>query len=114
MPKKQQIITAFENLDADALEQLLDDYKTYEDVPKKLFVDRYREYFQNLKDDEELICDRCNGVKHEMSTEVQLELVFEPAKAKIIRHVRYVYGCRGCEKNGTEVPIVTAPAPAAS
>ena len=57
MPKKQQIITAFENLDADALEQLLDDNKTYEDVPKKLFVDRYREYFQNLKDDEELICD---------------------------------------------------------
>lgn len=78
---------------------------------KELSPDLPVEVVEHRLPDEELICDRCNGVKHEMSTEVQLELVFEPAKAKIIRHVRYVYGCRGCEKNGTEVPIVTAPAP---
>lgn len=65
--KKEQIITAFENLDADALEKLLDDNITYQDVPKKLFVDRYREYFQNFIEDEEVICDfkaypgKCNG-----------------------------------------------------
>lgn len=54
---KSQIITAFENLDADTLKLLLDDNKTYQDVPKKIFVERYREYFQNLKDDGEVVCD---------------------------------------------------------
>ena len=54
---KSQIITAFENLDADALELLLDDNKTYQDVPKKIFVERYREYFRNLKEDVEVLCD---------------------------------------------------------
>lgn len=65
--KKRLILTAFENLDADALERLLDDGKTYQDVPKKLFVQRYREYFRNLTVDDEVICDfkaypgKCEG-----------------------------------------------------
>ena len=65
--KKQQIIKAFENLDADALSNLLDDEKTYQDVPKSLFVGRYREYFDGLKEDASVICDfkaypgKCEG-----------------------------------------------------
>lgn len=65
--KKQQIIKAFENLDADALSNLLDDEKTYQDVPKSLFVERYREYFDGLKEDASVICDfkaypgKCEG-----------------------------------------------------
>ena len=34
-----------------------------------------------------------------------------PAQVKIVQHVRYVYGCRNCEKTGIEVPIKTEEAP---
>lgn len=78
---------------------------------KELSPDLPVEVIEYRLSDEELNCDHCDGVKHVISTEVQLELEFEPAKARIIKRVRYIYGCRGCEKNGTEVPIVTAPAP---
>ena len=63
--------------------------------------------------EEELGCDRCDGTKHEMSTIERYELEFRPARARIIKHVYYVYGCRKCEKEGTEVPIVVAPGPKA-
>jgi transposase len=46
-----------------------------------------------------------------MSTEVRHEIKLIPAQAKIVRHVRFVYGCRNCEKNAIEVPIKTAKAP---
>ncbi len=29
----------------------------------------------------------------------------------MFKHIQYVYGCRQCEKEGTEVPVVAAPAP---
>jgi transposase len=60
---------------------------------------------------EEQICSCCGGPSHEMGTEEHHEFNFVPAKATIIKHVRYVYGCRRCEKEGTEVPIKVAPAP---
>lgn len=65
--KKDLIISAFENLDASALDNLLNDNQTYQDVSKLLFVERYREYFQNLIEDESVICDfkafsgKCEG-----------------------------------------------------
>ena len=67
MWKKNKILTAFENLDADGLDRLLDDRKTYQDVPKSIFIEKYREYFQELREDESLVCDfkaypgKCNG-----------------------------------------------------
>ena len=61
----------------------------------------------------ELGCGRCDGLKHKMSEIVRYELEFRPAKARMIKHVYYVYGCRGCEREGTEVPIVVAPGPKA-
>ncbi len=33
-----------------------------------------------------------------------------PAKAVIERHIQYVYGCRGCEKNACSVPVIKAKA----
>lgn len=61
---------------------------------------------------EEQICSVCGGPRHEMSTEERDELVFIPAQAKVVHHVRYVYGCRHCEREEISTPIVTAPAPA--
>lgn len=63
--------------------------------------------------DEERICKICKTPMHVMSKEVRKELVIIPAQVKVIEHVSYVYSCRNCEKNATETPIITAPAPKA-
>ncbi|UNC92048.1 IS66 family transposase [Candidatus Contubernalis alkaliaceticus] len=61
--------------------------------------------------EEEQICS-CGHPLHEMSTEVRQELKIIPAQVKVVKHVRYVYSCRNCEKNETNnSPIVTAPMP---
>ncbi|GFN33179.1 IS66 family transposase [Paenibacillus xylaniclasticus] len=59
----------------------------------------------------EQTCACCGCALHEMSTEVRRELKVIPAEVKVVEHVRYVYGCRNCERNGTETPVVTAPMP---
>jgi transposase len=59
----------------------------------------------------EQTCACCGGALHEMSTEVRRELKVIPAEVKVVEHVRYVYGCRHCERYGTETPVVTAPMP---
>lgn len=61
----------------------------------------------------ERVCSACGNHMHEMSTQVREELIIIPAQVKVNRHVRYVYGCRHCEKNEINTPIVTAPAPKA-
>lgn len=61
--------------------------------------------------EDELGCVKCGGIKHEMSKEESIELEFHPAIVKAVKRVRIIYGCRTCEKKGTEVPIVVAPAP---
>lgn len=60
---------------------------------------------------EEQVCSCCGGPMHEMSTEVREELKFIPAQVKLVRHVRYVYSCRRCEREDITTPIVTAPMP---
>jgi transposase len=60
---------------------------------------------------EEQVCSCCNGALHEMSTEVRQELKHIPAELKVIKHVRYVYSCRHCEREEIETPIITAPMP---
>ena len=65
--KKAEIISAFENLDADSLHTLLCDKRTYQDVPKLLFIEKYKEYFRELAEDESIVCDfkafpgKCDG-----------------------------------------------------
>lgn len=61
---------------------------------------------------DEQVCSCCGGSIHEMSTEVRQEVKVIPAQVKVIKHVRYVYGCRDCERDEIRTPIVTAPMPA--
>jgi len=61
---------------------------------------------------EEQVCPNCSGPLHEMSTEVGQEPKVIPAQVKIVKHVRYIYSCRRCEREDTSTPVVTAKAPA--
>lgn len=56
----------------------------------------------------EQICPECGGSLHVMGRDKWRELVVEPAKVKIIEHVRRVYSCRNCENEGIGVPVITA------
>ncbi|WP_227767619.1 IS66 family transposase [Zhaonella formicivorans] len=60
---------------------------------------------------EEQVCSCCGGALHEMSTEVRQELKIIPAQAYVVKHVRYVYACRHCERENIQTPIVIAPMP---
>lgn len=61
----------------------------------------------------EQICPVCGGPLHEMSTQVRQELHIIPAQAKVVEHVRHIYGCRRCEREEIAATIIPAPAPAA-
>ncbi len=57
-------------------------------------------------------CSDCGQIMHSIGKEtVREELKIIPAKAVIVRHMRYSYACRNCEKNGVHVPIVKAKVP---
>jgi transposase len=43
-----------------------------------------------------------------MSSEERIEIEVIPAQVKVIKHVKFVYSCRRCEKNEIETPIRTA------
>jgi len=62
--------------------------------------------------EEERVCPCCGGPLHEMSSEVRQELQVIPAQVKVVKHVRYVYSCRRCEREEVSTPVVTAPMPA--
>ena len=58
---------------------------------------------------DEQICPECDGDLHVMGTEaLRRELKLIPAKAVIVEHIRKIYACRHCEKDGCGVPIVKA------
>lgn len=61
--------------------------------------------------EEEQVCSCCGGNLHEMSTEVRQELKYIPAEVKVVKHVRYVYSCRHCEREEIETPVQTTPMP---
>lgn len=89
--KKQLIISAFENLDAEMLEILLNDGQTYQDVPKDVFVEELKRYFSEVKNFEDTpfdfkaykgVCNKCNKEKKgfsfiNSSNECMMSLVFE-------------------------------------
>jgi transposase len=54
--------------------------------------------------EEEQNCSCCGGILHEMSTETRQELKIVPAEVKVVRHVRYVYACRHCEREEIQTP----------
>lgn len=61
---------------------------------------------------EEQVCPCCGDSLHEMSTEVRQEIKVIPAQVKVVKHVRYVYSCRRCEREEINTPVVTAAMPA--
>lgn len=61
---------------------------------------------------EEQVCPCCGEALHEMSTEVRQELKIIPAQVSVVKHVRYTYACRRCEREEIKTPVVTAPMPA--
>jgi len=61
--------------------------------------------------DEEKVCPCCSGPLHEMSTEVRQELKIIPAQVSVVKHIRYIYACRRCEREEITTPIATAPMP---
>lgn len=61
--------------------------------------------------EEEQACSCCGGALHEMSTETRQELKIIPAEVKVVKHVRFVYACRRCEREDINTPVVTAPMP---
>ena len=77
--------------------------KTYDDLPVE-------EVYYTLSE-EQTTCPKCEESLHEMKTEVRRELKIIPAQVKVVHHIRQVYACRKCDKEGTEGTIVTAPMP---
>lgn len=61
--------------------------------------------------EEERACPCCGETMHEMSSEVRREVKVIPAKQVMVEHVRLIYGCRLCDRNGTHTPIGKAPMP---
>jgi transposase len=62
--------------------------------------------------EENRICPECGGPMHVMGhSEPRREIEIIPAQVKVIEHVQETYSCRNCERNGTSVPIIKAPAP---
>jgi transposase len=59
----------------------------------------------------ERVCPNCNSELHTMGREIREELKVIPAKAVIVRHIRYVYSCRICEDTSDYVPVVKADIP---
>lgn len=72
MNKKQLILKAFEELDAEMLDVLLNDGQSYQDVHKKTFVAELKSYFSDLRNDRDYktdfkavrgMCTNCNKGK---------------------------------------------------
>ena len=80
---------------------------TTDKLPEDLPVE---EVIHELPNDER-DCPDCGNEMHKMGQETRDELKFVPAHAIILRHIRYVYGCRDCENNSDHVPIVKADMP---
>ncbi len=65
-----------------------------------------------LGDDEDKSCPKCKSELQEIGKEVvREELKVIPAKAVVVRHVRYSYACKNCERNDIKVPIIKAKVP---
>lgn len=77
-----------------------------ERLPEELPV----EVVEHRLPEEEQICPQCGERLHVIGKNEREVLKLIPAKAVIVRHIQYVYGCRDCEKNACSVPILKAKA----
>ncbi len=61
--------------------------------------------------EEQKTCPCCQNALHRMGEETSEQLHIE-VKASVLRHVRFKYACRHCERHAESTPIVTAAMPA--
>ncbi|HAQ40613.1 MAG TPA: IS66 family transposase [Clostridiales bacterium] len=94
------------------LEEVKAHYRKKRSKKDRLPEDLPVEEIEYTLSEEEQVCPICNEKLHVIGKEtVREELKIIPAKAVIVRHVRYSYACRNCEKTNTEVPVIKAPVP---
>jgi transposase/uncharacterized coiled-coil protein SlyX len=62
-------------------------------------------------EEHEQVCPCCQGILHEMSTQVRQEIKVIPAQVILVKHVQYIYACRQCEKENITTPIIKAEMP---
>ncbi|WDE06676.1 IS66 family transposase [Thalassomonas viridans] len=79
---------------------------------KPLPADLPREVVVVDIDDEEKICDCCQGKLHQIGESSNEKLEFVPAQIKIIETRRPKYSCRACEQSGVNNTVKMAPVPA--
>ena len=85
--------------------------KKYRANRDRLPTDLPVEIVEHVLPENEQECPDCGNHLHVMGKEVREELKLIPAKAVIVRHIKYTYACRDCEKNGCGVPVIKAPIP---
>jgi transposase len=61
--------------------------------------------------DDQKVCPCCQGALHRLGEQICEQLHIE-VKASVLRHVRFKYACRHCERHSENTPIVIAPMPA--
>ena len=54
---------------------------------------------------------KCGHPLHKIGEEVSEQLEIIPAQAKVLRHVRHKYGCKGCEDTVLLAPLPPQPIP---
>jgi len=104
--------------DPSAVEPDIEEVKAYRRKKSRSAADRLPpdlavEVIEYELPEDERLCPDCGGALHVIGRETREELKLIPAKAAIIRHVRHVYACRGCEKNTAHSTIVKAKMPEA-
>ena len=62
--------------------------------------------------EEEKKCSCCGAPLVRIREETSEKLDIEPARMKVIRHIRPIYACKECEGAGSEHPVKIAPVPA--
>lgn len=72
-------------------------------------LQKEEEHFELPK--EEMLCPNCDGILHDMKTEIRHEMKYIPAKLITKDFVVHTYSCRACEKHGIQATIITAKAP---
>jgi transposase len=78
---------------------------------KRLSADLPRQRVEYDLAEDQKICACCAHALHRIGESVTEQLQIE-VKATVLENARFKYGCRNCERNGIEVPIMIAPMPA--